>query len=352
MRVSILIVALASILLLTDCGRVARRTMTTVDELSGGVPRGYAGDTKNIVLKPDGPSAGQPSAAERQAQQLRPTRKPRVSRRAVRPAIPSVARLTPPPGVERRQREREYAESGFAWNDISEYDAANPSLAGGGAPPPSSRRKLSIPVLKDDVTVFPVDGDSTPYYADMRFTYIQPEPPSTPYPEPLPLPAPPETSSYSSGYSPPVEMADDSYSSALPPVAASRRRSGDEIAHEQVFFAYGSSKIGKDDHRVLKTIAAHLPDRGSYEVRVVGHASKRVDGVEDPIKKKMINFEMAQKRANAVAREMYAAGVKPAWVMALSKGDEEPNPTPDGKDQEAADRRADVYVDGVKLPNS
>ena len=59
----------------------------------------------------------------------------------------------------------------------------------------------------------------------------------------------------------------------------------------------------------------------------------------------MINFVMAQKRANAVTRELHQDGLAPDWVMASSRGDEVPNPNPGNRTQEAADRRGDVYVD-------
>jgi outer membrane protein OmpA-like peptidoglycan-associated protein len=58
----------------------------------------------------------------------------------------------------------------------------------------------------------------------------------------------------------------------------------------------------------------------------------------------MINFKMAQKRANAVTSELIRAGVTPDWVVASSAGDEQPNPHRHGKTQEAADRRAEVYL--------
>jgi len=62
--------------------------------------------------------------------------------------------------------------------------------------------------------------------------------------------------------------------------------------------------------------------------------------------------KMAQKRADAVTLELHKAGARPAWVQAISKGDEEPNPTPGNMRQNDADRRVDVYVDGMKEPNS
>ncbi len=69
-----------------------------------------------------------------------------------------------------------------------------------------------------------------------------------------------------------------------------------------------------------------------------------MNNVQDPIQKRMINFKMAQERANAVANEMIQDGLSPSWVVATSLGDEEPNRHRNGKTQEAADRRAEVYL--------
>jgi outer membrane protein OmpA-like peptidoglycan-associated protein len=115
---------------------------------------------------------------------------------------------------------------------------------------------------------------------------------------------------------------------------------------QEVFFAHGSAAIGKSDRDTLKMWAKGLnaADAGNMAVTVVGHASARVDGVNDPVRRKMVNFEMAQKRANAVTHALTQAGVNPSWVQAVSKGDEEPNANPGVRSQEEADRRADIYV--------
>lgn len=114
---------------------------------------------------------------------------------------------------------------------------------------------------------------------------------------------------------------------------------------QQVFFEHGSAKINKADKAALHSFGESLAQsEHDYKLNVIGHASSRVDNVQDPIRKKMINFNIAQKRANVVTRELKSAGVKPDSVIVTSKGDNEPNPNPGDKTQEAADRRVDVYV--------
>jgi outer membrane protein OmpA-like peptidoglycan-associated protein len=114
----------------------------------------------------------------------------------------------------------------------------------------------------------------------------------------------------------------------------------------QLFFAHGSARIGSIDHKKLATTAHKLHKRAGASVTVVGHASHRVNGVTDPVRKKEINFEMAQKRANAVTSALTQSGVDPGWVLAVSKGDDEPNPHRGKRSQEAADRRVEVFVNG------
>jgi outer membrane protein OmpA-like peptidoglycan-associated protein len=119
---------------------------------------------------------------------------------------------------------------------------------------------------------------------------------------------------------------------------------------QQIYFLHGSSNLTAGEKNTLRSLAQGISSNATagVAVTVVGHASKRVDGVSDPLRRKMINFEMAQKRANSVTNELNRAGLNPAWVQAVSKGDEEPNPATGGRSQEAADRRVDVYVNGAQ----
>lgn len=138
-----------------------------------------------------------------------------------------------------------------------------------------------------------------------------------------------------------------SYTSAPYPVAGDPARYdfyGQLV--QQLYFAHGSSSLGNADRQKLRQLGDGVKRMANdVSLTVVGHASKRVDGVSDPIRKKMINFEMAQKRAEAVTRELKKSGVNPAWVRTVSKGDDEPNAFAGGKPQEEADRRAEVYMD-------
>ena len=117
---------------------------------------------------------------------------------------------------------------------------------------------------------------------------------------------------------------------------------------DQLYFAHGSARIGAHDSKHLAVVANKAMRRQNPNLTVVGHASHRVNTTDDPVRKKEINFEMAQKRANAVTNALTRQGIDPGWVMAVSKGDEEPNMHRGKRSQEAADRRVEVFVNGQK----
>lgn len=227
-----------------------------------------------------------------------------------------------PPGFEAQQLPpQETPADGLTWNEVGDYSAPVPAQApvqddlapvtmtapqeqasvqwtqAPAAPPATGQ------AYNKDVMVFPLDGEA-PAYA-----YTTP--------------------SYTAGaYTPPVAFND--YGQLV----------------QQIYFAHGSATLGKADVKNLQQLAQGIKRTADdVSVTVVGHASKRVDGVTDPIRKKMINFEMAQKRANAVTRELKKSGVNPAWVRTVSQGDDAPNPAPGTRSQEDADRRAEVYMD-------
>lgn len=114
---------------------------------------------------------------------------------------------------------------------------------------------------------------------------------------------------------------------------------------QEVYFEHGMSSLSSGSKSTIQSFAEGVKAKGSpVAVTVVGHASTRVDTTDDPVRRKMINFEIAQKRATAVTRELGKAGVSPDWVQAVSKGDEEPNPNPGSMGQEASDRRVQIYT--------
>lgn len=141
-----------------------------------------------------------------------------------------------------------------------------------------------------DVTVYPVDGEVAPY-DDMKFDYTRRV-------AHMPEGAPPAPSAQASA---------------------------------QVFFGLGKSAVSSADRADLRQLVRDIKNAGGkYTLRVVGYASR--DAHDTPSRRRA-NEALAQKRADAVAHTLIAAGAKASKVKTYSRGDAED------------ERRVDVFVD-------
>jgi len=110
-----------------------------------------------------------------------------------------------------------------------------------------------------------------------------------------------------------------------------------------VYFNHGSSKLSRQDREVLRQVAAAYKDY-DVTVRVVGHSSSRTK-TSKVVAHKIANYEISVDRARAVARQLVKLGVAPGSLYVGAMADTKPKfseATPMG---EAANRRADVYLD-------
>ncbi|HEX9648470.1 MAG TPA: OmpA family protein [Alphaproteobacteria bacterium] len=110
-----------------------------------------------------------------------------------------------------------------------------------------------------------------------------------------------------------------------------------------IYFAYGSTSLSAADTQVLGQIADLYRSRGG-RVRVVGHSSGRVDGT-DEVKAKLANFAVAFDRARMVAEELARQGVPADQIFPSSMSSDAPAYSETTKLGEAANRRADIYID-------
>ena len=327
MRISHCIVALSSLLLLANCSGTMHSTSSKKPPFREAVD-GYYKTPKGGVLKPPGLEK---ALAPEPVQEAGLTAEEITLQQQSVPSFASEPMMSAPEPEMAAVEAPE--ESHQPWYSMGgEYNTEDPALPPEGVEAKAAPVKLiSVPVIYADVSVYPVDGDVEPY-SDLKYTDIQ-------------------------------VVDGDSPEGAAAIAAAGMPTAGDVIAaaaagedvnpvgeaKRQVFFDYGSSKVQSKDHQALAKMAKELIQTAEeYKVNVIGHASKRVDHVTDPVRKKIINYEMGQKRANAVARELYSAGIESSWVVSASKGDQVPNPNPGSRTQEAADRRVDVFVEGGK----
>ncbi len=230
------------------------------------------------------PPAGQPAPATPSAA---PQTAPQDNVAKTAPAQPVDVPLSP--------QQQPASDANLVWHQISNYDVADPSL-----PANNSKPAYQPPMVQfnQSVDVFPVSGDMAPYAT---------------------------LSTISNEYA-----GNDSY---------------DNAQVEQVYFPYGSAHVSAINRKNLSELAHSLTRQNTdYRLTVVGHASQAVDDVTDPLRRKIINFKMAQKRAFAVAHILIRAGAAPHWVEAKSVGATEPAHHLHGLSQQAADQRADVFL--------
>ena len=110
-----------------------------------------------------------------------------------------------------------------------------------------------------------------------------------------------------------------------------------------ILFENGSSRLRQRDRQILREVSAMHRDRGG-QVRVVGHASSRTRNM-DPVRHKLVNFQVSAARADAVARELARLGVSRDAIQVAAVGDEEPEYYEIMPSGEAGNRRADVFLE-------
>lgn len=109
-----------------------------------------------------------------------------------------------------------------------------------------------------------------------------------------------------------------------------------------ILFANGSSDLDSNDRRVLRDVVAVHRQRGG-KLRVIGHASARTRSM-DPVRHKMVNFNISVARADAVARELARRGARKGDISVAARSDTQPifyEVMPSG---EAGNRRAEVFI--------
>lgn len=110
-----------------------------------------------------------------------------------------------------------------------------------------------------------------------------------------------------------------------------------------IHFANGSANLDSRDRAVLRKVAA-LQAQSGGTVRIIGHASSRTRSM-DPVRHKMVNYQMSVARAESVARALAALGTPRDRIVVGAVGDTEPvyyEVMPSG---EAGNRRTEIYID-------
>jgi outer membrane protein OmpA-like peptidoglycan-associated protein len=115
-----------------------------------------------------------------------------------------------------------------------------------------------------------------------------------------------------------------------------------------IYFGHGSARLSRQDQEVLRQVAAAQQDYGGT-VRVAGHASSRTK-TNDLLAHKIANHETSLARARAVAKELIKLGVPRQSVFVEALSDAQPDYSEATALGEAANRRANVYIDFLTPP--
>jgi len=105
-------------------------------------------------------------------------------------------------------------------------------------------------------------------------------------------------------------------------------------------FAYGSASLDDRDQEILEQVARAQKERGQ-RLLVVGHSSAGSEEVENQAE---ANLMMSQRRANAVAEGLRAAGVAPEDLHIQALGDRDLQYQETGPTGEAGNRRVEIFL--------
>ncbi len=172
--------------------------------------------------------------------------------------------------------------------------------------------------------------------------------PSAPMP-PQSAPPPPPYEAQSEAYESTYQDAfARSAETAMAPPESGRVASTGRVHVAVIYFGSGSSKLSGSDKDVLRQVVQLYRNHGG-QLRVVGHASGPT-GKADIAEQKILNYRMSEDRAQAVAQELMRLGVRPEQVIVNAVSDTQRIYAEDTPVGEAANRRADIYIDGPQRP--
>lgn len=108
-------------------------------------------------------------------------------------------------------------------------------------------------------------------------------------------------------------------------------------------FENGSARLSAADRRILANVRQLQRERGG-RLHIVGHASSRTRTM-DPVRHKMINFKVSIERANVIARELMHMGFMKEQLLVDAVSDTVPLYYEFMPTGEAANRRAEIYLE-------
>lgn len=111
---------------------------------------------------------------------------------------------------------------------------------------------------------------------------------------------------------------------------------------ETIYFAQGSHRISRTDRQLLDRIARTQKAAGGT-LKIVGHASSRTREMSEA-RHMIVNLNVSQQRASAVAEYFIKAGIEPSDLLIESVSDTEPVIAEPMPSAEAKNRRVEIFL--------
>lgn len=118
---------------------------------------------------------------------------------------------------------------------------------------------------------------------------------------------------------------------------------GQAVKAATIFFGHGSRSLDNKDRNILRKVADLVQNKPT-RVRVIGHASGRVEGMSEE-KSQRINYKTSLDRAESVARALEKQGLSKDVILVQAKGDAEMLYAEGTKEGEAWNRRVEIFVE-------
>ncbi|MBL6946311.1 MAG: OmpA family protein [Rhodospirillales bacterium] len=132
------------------------------------------------------------------------------------------------------------------------------------------------------------------------------------------------------------------FASASAQAPAATAPAGGSLRVATIQFANGSAGLDARDRSILRHVLTVQRERGGV-IEVVGHASSRTANM-DPVRHKMVNFQVSENRASNVARTLIKLGARSDAIVVTAKSDIDPMYYEIMPSGEAGNRRVEVFL--------
>ena len=112
----------------------------------------------------------------------------------------------------------------------------------------------------------------------------------------------------------------------------------------RITFNHGSSHLTKDDLQKIEKVANLFNQNQGKKIVIVGHASSRTNYDMDLTRHAIVNFNISLERANKVMSKFSDIGMKSDKIELVAMSDKEPLYTEIMPSLEAANRRAEIFI--------